>query len=133
MTFESFDRDEARYDRLVENGGFPPERARQITQGTVRPLGEIAVQEKNHIERTRYSHRGGRAYPEPSDSELDPHWTGPIETVDDEQARINHKGASLAHAVGRFVELEDIKYLPKEEKQRQIDAFIAAYMDQSNE
>lgn len=24
----------------------------------------------------RYSHRGGRSYPEPSDSELDPYWNG---------------------------------------------------------
>ena len=40
------------------------------------PVEELTQQSAAPRKRTHYSRRGGRSYPEPSDSELDPYWNG---------------------------------------------------------
>lgn len=53
-----------------------------------------------------YSRRGGRAYPEPTDSELDPYWnaTPTVELTDEERDRA-HEAAAKVHDI--IAELTD--------------------------
>jgi len=49
---------------------------------------EVLTQQESPKKYRRYSHRGGRSFPEPSDSSLDPYWNGQAEVapVEDQRA-----------------------------------------------
>ncbi len=72
------------------------------------------------------SRRGGRAFPAPSDTEVDPDWNvGRLEPETPEQASANRYGIALNRAVGDFMKLPEIQALPRgEEKKAIIETFI---------
>jgi len=100
--------EEMRMDHLMDDG-FPVSRvdaekiilaertAQKMAQHTIAEALDLDTPKPSvHESHTHhYSHRGGRSFPEPSDSEGDPHWNVPTnESLSDEQ-RINL--AALAH------------------------------------
>ena len=82
---------EAKYERFVDQG-FNSLEARTMSGATkVEELGHKALSTmvlKSEKPGVRHDHRGGRSYPEPSDSELDPYWNGEaaVEPVADNEA-----------------------------------------------
>ena len=90
----------ARIETLLETGQITyaeaavmqeQEDTEQENESAVRKKGNTALQVSGVHKSRRYSRRGGRAYPEPSDSELDPHWNGASEPLSAEQAAFNHQ------------------------------------------
>jgi hypothetical protein len=91
-----------RIERLVDQGVATPYGAaaqvldldpqRDGTPTVVRdPQAAEAARTRPH-----HSRRGGRSYPEASDSELDPHWQqAGREQLSDEQRRSNHLAAEI--------------------------------------
>lgn len=67
---------EASIDRLVETGQISYDDANRLREEArpkvARSTGAAAV--RSSVRRPRPSRRGGRAFPEPSDSELDTYW-----------------------------------------------------------
>lgn len=70
---------EQKLDRLVDARGYSYDDARRElglgdegSRRSTRKAGSAAVERT--VKKPRHSRRGGRSYPEPSDSELDPHW-----------------------------------------------------------
>jgi hypothetical protein len=60
-------------------------------------LGGRAVSQANRVSTPHYSRRGGRSFPEPSDSELDPYWNGKGDTSFTENAGSRDAFEQLIH------------------------------------
>lgn len=112
------------YDDAERRSGRTPARAGAVGGKVI----ESAQQTPNKTPR-RYSRRGGRSFPEPSDSELDPHWNTGYTPLSDEQVEINRKGLALYKAIGDFVALPEIRALTADEKDLAIDRFIETYQN----
>lgn len=129
--------EESKIDRLVDQGVAVPMDAesvvlgqRRLNEAVGRVIGDTMPPTKSERRSTpHYSRRGGRAYPVPSDSELDPYWNTPDRNapLSDEQIRINQQGASLVKAVGEYAARPEIKALPKEQHDKAIKDFIDGF------
>ena len=75
----------------------------------------------------RYSRRGGRSFPEPSDSDLDPYWNTGTGKIDDAQIETNRKGIELVRAAGDFAKSPQYLALPIDERDAAIEQFVASY------
>ncbi|GEM_PF-5707196 len=86
--------EKSRIERLLETGQINYYRALELSGETsTEPsaqskVGSETVRRVVRKRTKRPSRRGGRSYPEPSDSELDPHWNAPFEPLDPEQAAL---------------------------------------------
>ena len=85
MGGENYTPDEdARLDYLMDVRNMDAREARRIIdeerKGNVGAKATERLVAKPGASSRHYSRRGGRAFPEPSDSELDPHWNGTAQT-----------------------------------------------------
>lgn len=126
------DDDDRRVDHDVDNGVANYHTARQkveddprFRQAVARVMGgeSVPVQKKRHP-----SHRGGRAYPEPSDSELEGYRTmsrlGPTTPEEDE---VDFRGIELNKAMGEFIKRPDVRMMSDSERKIAVAAFIEGY------
>lgn len=90
---QPIDRDEIRWNNLVDGAGFSPAEADLIISGYD---PDRIPYPKPHRPRPRHSHRGGRSYPEASDSELDPNWNVESAEVTAEERATSHVAALAA-------------------------------------
>ncbi len=91
---ESYDRAEARADQGVGN----------IAESLYREgaSDDLPLRRQDRKPNPSRKRPLGRAYREPSDSDLDPNWSAPVERPTDEQLRINLLGLSAARAALRL-------------------------------
>jgi hypothetical protein len=123
-----------RIETLLETGQVTYDDAERMSGNRARAVGGRVIDVvQPRKRRPRYSRRGGRSFPEPSDSELDPHWNSGYVPLDDEQAKINREGLALTKAVGEFVTKPEIRALPADEKDSAIAQFIEEYQAIHNE
>lgn len=66
-----------------------------------RPIARDPQAAEAAKKRPHYSHRGGRSYPEPSDSELDPNWHVQPETLSESRVVTNQAAAEDIRAMLR--------------------------------
>ncbi|MEP7204964.1 MAG: hypothetical protein ABI716_02105 [Candidatus Saccharibacteria bacterium] len=126
---------EDKIDRLMDARGFTLEQANQIVNGTELPrlVGATAVHVvtenfPNRSSHPRPSNRGGRSYPEPGDSELDPDWNVHQESpVSDQQAEADKGGVLLARAVVRFTRQDDIIAMSAADRSQAVSSFMQGY------
>lgn len=95
---------ESRIEKLLETGQISAHDADLMREKAPRVAatreGKVVLTASGvRPPRRRYSRRGGRAYPEPSDSELDPNWNVPYEPVDAEEAARRREQAEEDHLV----------------------------------
>lgn len=133
---ELSEREELQIDRLMDNAGFTAERAHQkIGDAAISFMGNAAVSQAIYYDRAKRHHpsrRGGRSFPEPSDSTLDPDWPTTAEELDEEQQETNRRGIALGNAVVEFASRPDVKALSKDDRQTAIDHFISLYNGDSS-
>lgn len=111
------------YDDAERMSGRVPDGARVMGGKAVE-----AVQEPKK-KAPRYSRRGGRSFPEPSDSELDPHWNTGYTPLSDTQAEVNRKGIDLMRATVEFTKSDAYLALPSEERDSAIERFVTTYQE----
>lgn len=103
-SYNRYDPDQARIDAMMDGSGF--------SNYVANPVGSSNTESTQPQPATRrVSRRGGRSFPEASDSELDPHWQqGSEKCISDGQREINKRGAAavrLALAEARQKRMSD--------------------------
>ena len=90
-SYNRYDPDQARIDAMMDGSGFSNYVANPESRLEMSSVDAFRSQPATK----RVSRRGGRSFPEASDSELDPHWQqGSEKRISDEQREINKRGAA---------------------------------------
>ena len=77
-------------------------------------------------------HRGGRGYPQPSDSSLDPNWNVGQKPLSGEQKGIKTQGAALVRHIGEFSARSEFKKLSQADKDAAVAREIADWHRRNN-
>jgi len=93
--------DDPRVETLVDQGIINAHMAHAAVQGSWPGNSPTPIAHARAATPMRHaSHRGGRSYPEPSDSELDPNFhTQHLPGLTPEQQETNARGAAVAHQI----------------------------------
>jgi hypothetical protein len=108
---------------------------RRIQEAAGRVIGDGASEVVVDRPKTHhYSRRGGRSFPEPSDSESDPNWNIDTQTsMTAEELRDRDEGIALLRAVEKYLETPDLADLSKEERIQAVDEFIKRFREERHE
>ena len=132
IDYDFSDAEQDKIDRYM-NGGFPmnyhdaalkvyAERPREVKSISPEATQAVLMITENPVTHPHYSRRGGRAFPDMSDSEGDPNWntsTGEIWTVDQQTAYDEMKAQEEVAERNRA-----IKYLMESRGMPQIQAEV---------
>lgn len=122
-------------DRDVDDGvtNYFQARAKIESESQTSPYTKAAARLMNLDRMTpkkvrHHSRRGGRAYPEPSDSELEgyPQMSRPVPTTP-EQDKVNDEGIALFKAMGKFMRSEEYLVLSDEDRVVARSIFIKGF------
>lgn len=131
--FELSPSEDARFDHMVDVENKSADDAwRIIEMERYSSIGKKIVDTVEHSEPkstpSYTSRRGGRAYPEPSDSELDPYWNSPAELPD---PAVIEEGKDAFEALAEEVRGDAIKSLANRTGMTEVEA--AARLKAKNE